>query len=86
MFDQMKQMKQAMDIQNALKQEKITVERDGVKVVMNGAFEIEDISLNKDISVVENESIIKSCLIEANKKLQMKLMELAPKLKSKFGL
>lgn len=79
-------MKQAIDIQNSLKQEKITVEKEGVKVVMNGAFEIEDIKLNPEISIDKNESIVKSCLTDANRKLQMKLMELAPKLKSKFGL
>jgi len=86
MFGQLKQIKQAMDIQNSLKNEKVKSERNGVSATMNATFEIEDIKLNPNLSIAENEKLIKDCLSDANRQLQMKLMQLAPQLKSKFGL
>lgn len=86
MFDQIKQMKQALDLQNQLKKEKVSVEKNGVIVVLNATFEVEDIKLNPQLDSQAQEKLLKECFTEANRKLQMRLMELAPQLKSKMGM
>ncbi|MFA5166106.1 MAG: YbaB/EbfC family nucleoid-associated protein [Candidatus Paceibacterota bacterium] len=86
MFEQMKQMKQALDLQNQLKKEKIEVDKEGVKVIMNGLMEIEDIKLNPAHDTVKLEKLLKEAISEANKQLQVRLMQLAPMLKGKMGM
>lgn len=71
MFDKIKQMKQLMDLQNQLKQEKTEAEKNGVKAVVNGKMEVELIMLNPNLSCGEQEKLVKECVNEAMHKMQM---------------
>ncbi|MDD5072131.1 MAG: YbaB/EbfC family nucleoid-associated protein [Patescibacteria group bacterium] len=74
MFGKLKYMKdlrsQAKTMQNALAQESITVEKSGIKVVMNGNMEIISLSINEELAKESLEGIIIGCLNEAIKKTQ----------------
>ena len=73
MFDQFKKLKQLKDLQDSVKKEKETVERSGIKVVMNGNFDVEEIKLNGDLGIEEQERILKECLKEAKENIQRKI-------------
>lgn len=71
MFEQIKQIKKLQEIQNALKNEKIENEKNGVKVFMNGKLEVEDVVLNPALSIDDQEKAVKDCFNETMKKVQM---------------
>jgi len=87
MFNKLKQFKDLRDkaktMQNALAQETITQEKNGVTISLNGNLEIIKVSLAEGLSKSEQEEALKSCLNEAIKKAQ-KLM--AQKLQAMGGL
>jgi DNA-binding protein YbaB len=73
MFDKIKQIKELKEIQSELKKEKIELEKDGVKVTLNGSLELEDIRLNPNLSIEEQEKAIKNNLNDAIRKAQLNL-------------
>jgi len=73
MFDKLKQIKQLKELRDSLSQEREEIEKEGIKVIINGKMEIEDIQLNSDLSKEEQEKILKECINEAVKKIQMVL-------------
>jgi DNA-binding protein YbaB len=87
MFNKLKHLKdlrnQARQMQNALANETTTVEKGGVKVVMNGNMEIISIAINEDMAKDSLEGILTDCLNEAIKKTQ-RLM--AQKMREMGGL
>jgi len=70
MFDKLKQIKQLKELRDSLSQEREEVEKEGIKVIINGKMEIEDIQINSDLSKEEQEKILKECINEAVKKIQ----------------
>ncbi len=74
MFSKLKQFQdlrsQAKTMQNALAQETITEEKNGVKVVLNGNMEIINLSLNESLPKSSQEEILKNCLNDALKRAQ----------------
>jgi len=70
MLDKFKQIKQLRDIQNELSKEMAESEKNGVKVVVNGKMQIEEIKLNEELSQQDQEQILKECINDAMKKLQ----------------
>ena len=73
MFDKLKQLQQLKELRDSVAQEKEEVERKGIKVIINGKMEIEEIHLNSDLSKEEQEEVLKECVNEAMKKIQMVL-------------
>ena len=73
MFDKLKQLSQLKEIRNNLSQEKLTVEKNGIRVTFNGKMEIEELQLNPSLNAKEQEKILKDCLNEAIRKLQLVL-------------
>jgi DNA-binding protein YbaB len=71
MFEKLKKLKEIKNLQDKLKEEKAEVEKSGIRVIVNGKMEIEEIQLNPEISKEEQEKIVKECLNEALKKVQM---------------
>ena len=57
-------------MQNALSGETTTIEKGGVKVVMNGNMEITSIALNEDLAKDSLEGILADCVNDAIKKTQ----------------
>ncbi len=81
MFDKLKQLKQLRDLQNQLGKEKLDIEKDGVKVTINGKMEIEGVTLNAELDKGRQEKLLKDCLNSAVKKMQLRMAERM----SKFG-
>ena len=73
MFDKLKQLQQLKELRDSVAQEKEEIERRGIKVIINGKMEIEEIHLNSDLSKEEQEQVLKECINEAMKKIQMVL-------------
>jgi DNA-binding protein YbaB len=71
MFDKLKQLKQLKDLQAALSLEKVENENRGVKVIVNGKMEIEQIQLNPELQKEDQEKVLKDCINEAMRKIQM---------------
>ncbi len=74
MFNKLKHLKnlrnQAKQMQNALADESTTVEKGGIKVVMNGNMEITSITINEDLAKNSLEGILADCVNDAIKKTQ----------------
>jgi len=74
MFSKLKQFKdlrsQAKTMQNALAQETITEERNGVKVVLNGNMEVMTLTINENLSKNAQEEALKHCFNDALKRTQ----------------
>jgi len=74
MFSKLKQFRdlrnQAKTLQNALAGENITVEKNNVKITINGNMEITQISINENLSKNNLEKTLVDCLNEAIKKTQ----------------
>ncbi len=87
MFNKLKQFKNLRDkakqMQNALSQESVTVEKSGIKLVMNGNLEVISLEINEDLEKTKLESKLKDVINEAVKKVQ-RIM--AKKMQSMGGL
>jgi DNA-binding protein YbaB len=70
MFDKLKQLKELKNLRDSLAKEKEEIEKRGVKVIVNGKMEVEEISLNSELSKEEQEEIVKECINEGFKKIQ----------------
>jgi DNA-binding protein YbaB len=75
MFDKIKQAKQLLELQSQLKKEKIEEEKNGVKIVLNGKLEVEEIVLNPSLEIKKQQELIKDCFNDAIKKMQVKLAQ-----------
>jgi DNA-binding protein YbaB len=77
MFNKLKQFKdlrnQAKTLQNALAQESVEYEKNGVKITMNGNMEITKLAINTDVPKDKLENILTDAINEAIKRAQ-KLM------------
>lgn len=71
MFDKLKQLKQMKDISRDIQNEKIEAEEEGTRVIINGAFMVEEISLNHELNKEKQEIVLKDCFNKAVKKAQM---------------
>ena len=74
MFNNLKNLhklqSQAKEIQNKLKDENVEVEKDGIKIVMNGNQEILSVEINSELSKEDQEKILKDLFNDAVKKVQ----------------
>lgn len=70
MFDSFKQLKQLKELQSAIQKEEVTAERDGVRVTMNGAFEVSSVTIAEEIAKEKLEKILKDVFNEAVKNAQ----------------
>lgn len=74
MFSKLKQFQdlrsQAKTMQNALAQETVTEEKNGVKIVLNGNMEVISITLNESLSAAAQAETVKNCFNDALKRAQ----------------
>jgi len=73
MFDQIKKIQELKKIQDSFKKEKISVEKKGTSITMNGNFEVEEIKLNPELSLDEQQNALKEALNEARENIQKTL-------------
>jgi len=71
MFDNLKKIKQLKEIKDSLEKEKIEIEKEGIRVIINGKMEVKEIKLNPELSQEKQERVLKNCFNEAVKKIQM---------------
>jgi len=71
MFEQLKQLKKIQEIQNALKDEKIEYEKNGIKIKINGKLEVESIELDHSAPAADQEKLLKDAFNDAMKQVQM---------------
>ena len=72
MFEQFKQIGKIKKLQSALEDERVEIEKQGVKIVINGKLEVEEVVLNPQLKKEEQETILKECFNEGVKKIQIK--------------
>ena len=70
MFDKLKQINQLRQIQAAIKQERVEVEKQGVRVTMRGDFDVESLTLNPDLDTLTQSKVVMQCMNEAKQKIQ----------------
>ena len=79
MFNKLKQFKdlrnQAKTMQNALAQESVTVDKNGVAITINGNFEITNLVINGKLNKEQLENILKGLFNDAVKKVQRIMAE-----------
>lgn len=73
MLDQLKKIAELKKLQDSFKKEKMTIEKRGVSVEMNGNFEVENIKLNPELNIEEQQDALKQCLNQAREDIQKKL-------------
>lgn len=75
MFDKLKQMKELRDLKSSMEKEDATVEKEGVKVTVNGSMKVKNVKLNSDLSSDKQEDLVKECVNEAFQKVQQKVAQ-----------
>ena len=75
MFDKLKKLKEIKELKEKLTKEKIEIEEKGIKVILNGKMEIEEIVLNQELPKEEQEKILKNCLNKGVKEIQLKIAQ-----------
>lgn len=75
MFDKLKELKKLKELHDTLSKERAEVEKDGVKVVVNGKLEVESIQLNPALEKEKQEKLLKDCINDAVKKIQMSMAQ-----------
>ena len=75
MFDKLKQLAQLKKMQDEFKREKMTVEKQGVSVTMNGSFEVLELKLNPELSIEDQQRALKDALNEARESIQKNLAQ-----------
>jgi DNA-binding protein YbaB len=73
MFDNLKKIAELKKMQDSFKKERLTVEKRGVEVTINGNMEIEEVKLNPELSLEEQQSTVKQCFNEAKESIQKTL-------------
>ena len=72
-FDQIKKIAELKKLQDSFKKEKMTLEKRGVIVTMNGSFEVEEIKLNPGLNIEDQQNALKDCLNEVRENIQKNL-------------
>lgn len=75
MFDKFKQVNQIRKIQKEVGGMKFESEQEGVKAVVNGNLQIEEVVLNPDLDTQKQAQLIKTCLNEAFRKAQTEVAQ-----------
>ena len=75
MFEKLKQIKQLKELRDSLAQEQVEVEKNGIRLVLNGNLEVIEVSLNSEIAKQDQESLLRDCMNEAVRKVQIKMAQ-----------
>lgn len=75
MFESFKQLKQLKELQSAIQKEEVTAEQDGVRVTMNGAFEVSSVTIAEGLSNEHLEKILKEVFNTAVKNAQQAIAQ-----------
>ncbi|MAF14161.1 MAG: hypothetical protein CMI53_04710 [Parcubacteria group bacterium] len=71
MLDKFKELGKLKALQDQAKNERFEANKDGVKVVVNGSFNVEEVVLNSELTVEQQADIVKECFNDAIRNAQM---------------
>lgn len=74
MFNIFKNLKELQQLNKVVSSESIIVEKEGIKVKINGKMEIEEIILNPSLDINKQQKILKDCINDGIRKIQFTLM------------
>lgn len=69
MFDKLKKLKELKNLRDQMSKESVTVEKEGVSVVVNGQMEVEKIEVEGEADL----DVVRECVNEGMKKMQKKV-------------
>ena len=72
-FDQIKKIAELKKMQDSFKKERATIEKRGVSITVNGNMEIEEVKLNPELSLEDQQNLVKQCFNEAKENIQKTL-------------
>ncbi|NUQ57050.1 MAG: YbaB/EbfC family nucleoid-associated protein [Candidatus Paceibacter sp.] len=76
MFDKLKQLNELRKMKNAIQAETVTAERNGVKITINGSFNVEDLSVSPEAKQGSGlEKDLRACFNDAVGKIQATLAQ-----------
>jgi DNA-binding protein YbaB len=75
MLDKFKQLMQLKGLQDEIKKQRFESEKNGVKVVINGSFNVEEIKINPALDQKQQEDLIRTCFNEAVRSAQMAMAQ-----------
>ena len=70
MFDKFKDLAKLKKLQDEVKSQKFTAEKNGTKVVVNGSFMVEEVVLNSELDTETQSQLVKELINDANKSAQ----------------
>ena len=70
MFDKLKKLNELRNLQNNIKKERVESTINGVRIVIDGSFDIVELSINPALDVKTQETAIKECFADAKNKIQ----------------
>ena len=62
-------------MQDSFKKERLTFSDRGVSVTINGSFEVEEIKLNPELSIEDQQEVLKYCLNKVREEIQKTLAQ-----------
>ncbi|MCM8832576.1 MAG: hypothetical protein NC816_01440 [Candidatus Omnitrophica bacterium] len=74
MFNLFKNLKELKQLNDLVSSESVVVEKDGIRIKINGKMELEEIILNPSLDVLKQQKILKELFNEAVRKVQIILM------------
>ena len=72
MFDKLKKVNELRKLKNSLKDEVSEVEKDGVRVKVNGQMQIQEVEISPELTKKKQEEALETCINDALQKVQMK--------------
>lgn len=73
MFEKLKDLSKLQELQKQIKQKVVEVEVNGVKIHMNGTFEVLSVYLNPELDILAQEKALTNALNSAREKVQKDL-------------
>jgi len=73
MFNNLKKLAELKKMQDSFKKERLTIEKRGVSITINGNMEIEEVKLNPELSIEDQQSAVKQSFNEAKESMQKTL-------------
>jgi DNA-binding protein YbaB len=75
MFDKLKQLKELKGLQDEMKRQSYDIEKNGVRLAMNGAMELMEVQLNPELSIEDQARALKDAHNELLRKVQMAMAQ-----------
>ncbi len=75
MFDKLKKLGKIKKLQDEFQKKEFEFEKEGVKAIVDGKFEVRKIVMNKELEKGKQEKILKECLNKALQKARKEMSQ-----------